>query len=185
MSCATFRPTPAMKSRQVRPNRAITGKRGVPYCGCPKTGNQAGRGFPSRAHARLRHLIGPRSSRSCCQPTPLQRTASLAGRAPCGRGRRTPSASARGQRSTTSAWIAPACVVSVVWRYRRPQGGQGNAELPGPRKQDDEATAAHKGPAAIVSSRRKILACGMRRSSGPLNKVPEYLENGDGATRAF
>ena len=118
MSRASFRPTPAMKSRQVRPNRGITGKRGVPYCGCPKTGNQAGRGFPSRAHARLRHLIGPRSSRSCCQPTPLQRTASLAGRAPCGRGRRTPSASARGQRSTTSAWIAPTCVVSVVSLYQ-------------------------------------------------------------------
>ena len=165
MSCASFRPTPAMKSRQVRPNRAITGKRGVPYCGCPKTGNQAGRGFPSRAHARLRHLIGPRSSRSCCQPTPLQRTASLAGRAPCGRGRRTPSASARGQRSTTSAWIAPTCVVSVVSLYQA--GGPSTARgiAGSPRKQEDEATPAHKGPAAIVSSRRKILACGMRRSS--------------------
>ena len=35
VSRASFRPTPAMKSRQVRPNRGITGKRGVPYCGCP------------------------------------------------------------------------------------------------------------------------------------------------------
>ena len=90
---------------------------------------------------------------------------SVAGRAPCGRGRRTPSASARGQRSTTSAWIAPTCVVSVVSLYQA--GGPSTARgiAGSPRKQEDEATPAHKGPAAIVSSRRKILACGMRRSS--------------------
>ena len=141
-------------------------------------------GAPATWPRRGAHLLRPRlpaasaaSSRASASPhrttvlavlLPAHSAAtrrSLAGRAQGGRGQGTPSASARGQRSTTSAWIAPACVVSVVWRYRRPQGGQGNAELPGPRKQDDEATAAHKGPAAIVSSRRKILACGMRRSS--------------------
>ena len=111
-----------------------------------------------RAHARVRHLIGPRSSRSCCQPTPLQRTASLAGRAPCGRGRRTPSASARGQRSTTSAWIAPTCVVSVVSLCQA--GGPSTARgiAGSPRKQEDEATPAHKGPGAIVSSREEDLS---------------------------
>ena len=121
--------------------------------------------LPAASAASSRATASPHRTTVLAVLLPAYSTAtrrSVAGRAPCGRGRRTPSASARGQRSTTSAWIAPTCVVSVVSLYQA--GGPSTARgiAGSPRKQDDEATTAHKGPAAIVcSSRRKTLACGV------------------------
>ena len=38
----------------------------------------------------------------------------------------------RGARTTTAPWLIAGDIVPVVSRHRRPQGGQGNAELPAP-----------------------------------------------------
>ena len=68
IGCASFRPPPARKSRQVILHRDITGAWAKPYRTCPHTEFQARPGLRSRARGRSGPVPPPRRCLAGCRP---------------------------------------------------------------------------------------------------------------------
>ena len=74
IGCASFRPPPARKSRQVILHRDITGAWAKPYRTCPHTEFQARPGLRSRARGRSGPVPPPRRCLAGCRPITCARS---------------------------------------------------------------------------------------------------------------